>query len=158
MPWISLSRPAGLSGVGGLAAATPAPRMTETTAKSSARRTTTPPWLTAWLGDVFQSVRVREGPQLLQRLVLDLPDALARDVERAPHLVERPRVLAVEPVPELEDAALAVRQRREDLPQRLLPHRDLGRLVGQRHVLVREEVPELRLLLVAHRLLERDRR
>jgi len=36
---------------------------------------------------------------------------------------------------------VTVRQRREDLLQRLLAHRDLGSLVGQRHVLVREEGP-----------------
>src|SRR5436190_18849559 len=104
-----------------------------------------------WLGDVLQGVRVREGAQLLERLVLDLADALACDVERASHLVERARVLAVEPVAELEHAALTVRERREDLLQRLLPHRDLRRLVGQRHVLVGEEMPELRLLRVADR-------
>src|SRR2546421_12758781 len=67
-------------------------------------------------------------------------------------------MLAVEAVAQLEDAALAVRERREDLHESLLAHRDLGRLVGQRNVLVGEEVAELRLLLVADRLLERDRR
>src|SRR5438105_1032065 len=103
-------------------------------------------------------MRVRERSQLLQRLILDLTDALARDVERPPHLVERPRMLAVEAVPQLEDAAIAVRERAEDLPQRLPTHRGLGRLVGKRDVLVGEEMPELRLLLVADRLLERDRR
>src|SRR3954465_2083894 len=55
------------------------------------------------LGDVFERVRVRERPELLQALVLDLANPLARDVERAPHLVECPRMLAVEPVAELED-------------------------------------------------------
>src|SRR5439155_698519 len=49
-------------------------------------------------------------------------------------------------------------ERAEDLAQRLLAHRDLGLLVRQRQVLVRDEVAELRLVLVAHRLLERDRR
>ena len=44
------------------------------------------------------------------------------------------------------------------LAQQLLAQRHVGRLVGQRRVLVREEVAELRLLLVADRLLERDRR
>src|SRR3954470_6470493 len=102
-------------------------------------------------------MRVRERPELLQALVLDLADPLAGDVERATHLVERPRMLAVETVAELEDPALAVRQGAEDLLQRLLAHRDLCSLVGKRHVLVGEEVPELGLLLVADRLLEGDR-
>ena len=44
------------------------------------------------------------------------------------------------------------------LRQQLLAQRRVGRLVGQRRVLVGEEVAELRLLLVADRLLERDRR
>ena len=44
------------------------------------------------------------------------------------------------------------------LRQQLLAQRRVGRLVGQRGVLVGEEVAELRLLLVADRLLERDRR
>src|SRR5258706_11297378 len=103
-------------------------------------------------------MRVGERAQLLQALVLDLADPLTRDVERPPDLVERPRMLAVEAVAQLKDAALAMRERAQDLAERLLAHRDLRRLVRQRHVLVREEVPELRFLLVADRLLERDRR
>ena len=96
--------------------------------------------------------------ELLQALVLDLADALARDVERAPHLVERARVLAVEAVAHLEDA----RSRSESVwrtrGERLLAERGLDRLVGCGRALVGEEVPELGLLLVADRLLQRDRR
>src|SRR5258706_2988390 len=103
-------------------------------------------------------MRVGERAQLLQALVLDLADPLTRDVERPPDLVERPGMLAVEAVAQLEHTALAMRERAEDLAERLLAHRDLRRFVRQRNVLVREEVPELRLLLVADRLLERDRR
>jgi hypothetical protein len=51
-------------------------------------------------GDVANALSVGERAQLLQALVLDLPDPLARDVERATDLVERARLLAVEPVPE----------------------------------------------------------
>src|SRR5438552_6173934 len=109
------------------------------------------------LGDFAQLDRVRQGPKLLQALVLDLPDALARDVERPPDLVQRPRVLAVEAVAQLEHLALPARERPEDLPQRLLAHRDLGLLVREGQVGVGEEVSELGLVLVADRLLERDR-
>src|SRR5690348_3283250 len=42
------------------------------------------------LGDVAKDLRVGQRAELLQRLILDLPDALARHVERAPDLVERP--------------------------------------------------------------------
>jgi hypothetical protein len=74
----------------------------------------------------LERVRLGEGSQLLQRLLLDLADTLARDVERAPDLLERARMLAVEPVAKLQHAALTMRQRREDLLQRLLAHRDRG--------------------------------
>src|SRR5436189_1061644 len=58
------------------------------------------------LSDVAQLLRVGERAQLLQALVLDLPDSLARDVERAADLVERSGVLAVQPVAKLEHPAL----------------------------------------------------
>src|SRR5512146_2565010 len=110
------------------------------------------------LCNVAKLDRVGESAQLLQALVLDLADALTRDVERAADLVERTRVLAVEPVAELEDLSLAAREGAEDLAQRLLAHRDLRFLVWKREVLVRDEVPELGLVLVADGLLEGDRR
>ena len=46
--------------------------------------------------------------KLLQRLVLDLADPLAGDVEGPPDLVEGARVLAAQSVAKLEHAALAV--------------------------------------------------
>src|SRR5205085_5426377 len=95
---------------------------------------------------------------LLQALVLDLPDPLARHVERPPDLVERAGMLAVEAVAKLEHLPLARREAGEDVAQRLLAQHDLRGLVRQRLRLVGEEVAELRLLLVADRLLERDRR
>src|SRR3954453_15551367 len=86
-----------------------------------------------------------------------MPDALARHVERPADLVQRPRVLAVQPIPKLEDASLALRELAEDLLQRLLAQRDLRGVLGQQNRLVGDEVPELGLLGVADRLLERDR-
>src|SRR2546423_4220395 len=110
------------------------------------------------LGDVAQLDRVGQRPELLQALVLDLADALTRDVERAAHLVERARMLAVEAVPKLEHLALPARERAEDLAQGLLAECDLGLLVGQREILVGDEVAEFRLVLIADGLLERHRR
>src|SRR5580765_761901 len=110
------------------------------------------------LGDVAKLDRFGQGAELLQALVLDLPDSLARDVERPADLVQRPRMLAVEPVPKLEHLTLPARERAEDLAQGLLAHGDLGLFVRQRHVLVGDEVPELRLVFVADGFLERDRR
>src|SRR5438874_13373435 len=92
-------------------------------------------------------LRVRERPQLLQALVLDLPDPLAGHVERPPHLVERPRVLAVEAVAQLEDGTLARREAPEDPAQRLLSQRNLRGLVRERHALRGEDVAEHLLLL-----------
>ena len=110
------------------------------------------------LRHVAQLLRLGEALQLLERLVLDLADALARDVERAPDLVERARVLAAEAVAQLEDAALAVGEVLQRLAQRLLGEDLGGALVRRLGALVGDELAELRLLLVADRLLERDRR
>src|SRR5579859_677601 len=74
----------------------------------------------AALGYVAELLCLREGLQLLERLVLDLPDPLAGDVERPPHLVKRPRMLTAEPVAKLEHAALAVAEVLECLAQRFL--------------------------------------
>src|ERR1044072_2274062 len=112
----------------------------------------------AWrLGDFAELLGFGQRLKLLQRLVLDLADALAGDVERPPDLVEGPRVLAAQPVAELEHAALAVGEVLQRLAQRLLGQEVGGPLEGRLRLLVRDELAELRLLLVADRLLERDR-
>src|SRR4029078_3826353 len=90
-----------------------------------------------------------------QALVLDLTDPLPRHVERAADLVEGPWLLAVEPLAELEHRSLARRERAENRPERVAPERPLRRLVRKRRRLVGEEVAELGLVVVPHRLLER---
>src|SRR5439155_10026045 len=65
------------------------------------------------LSHVAQLLALREGAQLLQRLVLDLPDPLARDAERAADLVEGPRLLAVQAVAHLQHATLALGEHRQ---------------------------------------------
>src|SRR3954449_7207757 len=108
------------------------------------------------LSDVPQLLSLSEALELLQRLVLDLADALARDVERPPDLVERARVLPAQAVAQLEDAPLAIRQVLQRLAEGLLGE-DLRRaLVRRLGALVGDELAELRLLLVADRLLELD--
>src|SRR5690242_7233717 len=62
---------------------------------------------------VSESLRLGQRLELLERVVLDLPDPLAGDAERAPDLLERRRLLAREPEAELDHLALALRQRRE---------------------------------------------
>src|SRR4051812_16359109 len=108
--------------------------------------------------DVAKLLRLGEALQLLQRLVLDLADALTRHVERAPDLVERARVLSAEAVPQLQHAALAVGEVLQRLAQSLLGEDLRGALVRRLGPLVGDELAELGLLLVADRLLERHRR
>src|SRR4029079_8074986 len=110
------------------------------------------------LRDVAELLRLCERLKLLERLVLDLADSLAGDVEGAADLVERARVLAAQPVAELEHAALAVREVLERLAEGLLREDLGGALVRRLGPLVGDELAELGLLLVADRLLQRDRR
>src|SRR3954469_20062145 len=85
-----------------------------------------------WSSDVCSSdlelVHVRVHAELLQRLVLDLADALARDVEDAADLVERRRRVAVEAEAQLEHASLTLVQLPEHLLERLVAERQPGRL------------------------------
>src|SRR5436190_868411 len=95
--------------------------------------------------------------QLLQRVVLDLADALAGDAERAPHLFERQRLVAAQPVAQLDHLALALGKGVQRLLD-VLALEPLGRRVERLlRAVVRHEVAQLRLLLVADWLLERDR-
>src|SRR6185503_8684201 len=107
--------------------------------------------------DVADACCLGEHAELLEALVLDLADALACDVERAADLVEGPRLLAVEAVAHLEHLPLSRGERVEDRAQRIAPQAHLRGLLRERLRLVGEEVAELRLLLVADRLLQRDR-
>src|SRR5919205_3276327 len=106
---------------------------------------------------VAEALRLRQRLELLERVVLDLADPLARDVERAADLLERPRAPAGEAEAHLDDLALALRQRRQRAVDVLLAQvlrGDLERRLGR---LVLHEVAELGLVLLADRLLERDR-
>src|SRR5262249_38236264 len=109
------------------------------------------------LDAVFEALRFWEGLELLERVVLDLADAFAGDAEGLADLLERARLRAVQPESQLDDAPLALRQRR----QRLL---DVGATQRQRRgverrlgLLVLDEVAKLGVLLLADRLLQRDR-
>src|SRR5436190_12887003 len=110
------------------------------------------------LRHVAELLRLGERAQLLQRLVLDLADALAGDVERAADLVERARGLAVQAEAHLDHAALALAEHLQRAAERLVPQRQRRPLVGERLRLILDEVPELRLLVVADRFLEGYRR
>src|SRR5262245_55826704 len=73
-----------------------------------------------------QAAGVGERAELLQRLALDLADALAGDVEHAAQLVQRAGLLAAQAVAELEHAALPVRELVEQVAERLLAEAGLG--------------------------------
>src|SRR3569833_1989552 len=102
----------------------------------------------ATLSHVAELLALGERAELLQALVLDLADPLARHLEDAADLVEGLRLLAVQAVAELEDAPLAVAERAEAAGQRLDAECRVGRLVGQRLALVLDEVAELRVVVV----------
>ena len=85
-----------------------------TTAKSSDRNaaeTATPrsSW-TQVLAGVPQLLRLGQRLELLERVVLDLADALARDVEGAADLLERARAASGEAEAHLDHLALALGQ------------------------------------------------
>ncbi len=90
-------------------------------------------------------------------MVLDLADPLAGDVEDAAHLIECEWGLAVQAIAKLEHTPLPLAERGERARQRLVAKDDVCGLVGQRLRVVFEEVAELGLVVVADRLLERDR-
>src|SRR4051794_40138190 len=138
----------------------PAPGQTATGKRSDPRAARAGSAAVAWtqvLARVAETLRLGQRLELLQRVVLDLPDPLARDVERAPDLLERPRPSAGEPEAHLDDLALALRQGRQRAMDVLLAEVLRGDLERRLRRLVLDEVAELGLVLLADRLLERDR-
>src|SRR5438477_10202708 len=106
---------------------------------------------------VLELPRPARVPQLAERLRLDLPDALAGDVELAPDLFEGASATVLETEPQLEDATLAAGEALEhalDLLLQEFVRRGVGRCEG---LVVGDEVPEVRVLFFADRRLERDR-
>src|SRR5579884_2761674 len=73
--------------------------------------------------DVVAQARIsRRMTQLLERLRLDLPDALARHAEVLADLFQRVGIAVVEPEPHLKDVALARRELIERLLDLLAQH------------------------------------
>src|SRR5712691_4032551 len=99
--------------------------------------------------------QVAQRPEPGESLALELPDALARQVELVSDRLERPG-LALEAEAELQDAALALGQGVESPPDALAPERLLGLVERIRGLAVGEQVSELALVIRAHRLVQRD--
>src|SRR5690242_12134827 len=95
-------------------------------------------------------------PQLPQGLRLDLPDALARDVERAADLLEGVLGAVADAEAHLEDLLLAGRQRLQHPARLILEVRHQDRLDRREDLPVLDEVAQMRILLLADRSLERD--
>src|SRR2546423_15698242 len=94
------------------------------------------------LDAVFQALRFRQRLKLLQRVVLDLPDALAGHAEGAADLLERARLLALEPEPQLDHLPLPLGKRGERALDVAPPQRQRRRVEGRLGLLVLHEVAE----------------
>src|SRR5262245_61068252 len=104
-----------------------------------------------------EACEVAQGLETLQRLALELTDALARQVQFVPDRFERPR-LALEPEARLEDAPLALRERVECAADALPAERLLGLVERVRGLAVREQVAELTLVVRSDGLVQGHRR
>src|SRR2546421_2379165 len=118
--------------------------------------TTAFPPLHEELDAILKALCLGETFELLQRVVLDLADALAGHAERAADLLQRARLLALEPEAQLDHLPLPLGERGERVLDVAPPQRQRGRVERRLGLLVLHEVPELGLLLLADRLLERD--
>src|SRR4051812_8416007 len=98
-----------------------------------------------------------QGREARQRLALELPDALARQVELVPDRLERPG-LALEAEPQLENAPFPLGQRVERLADVLAAKGLLGLLERIRGLTIGKEIAELALVVRADRLVQRDGR
>ena len=98
-----------------------------------------------------------ESGEALERLALELANALAREPELGADRLERPRI-ALEPEAQLEDAPLALGERVERLADALLAQRLLGLVERVRGLAVGEEIAELALVVGADALVQRDGR
>src|SRR5206468_11514784 len=77
---------------------------------------------------VAQTLGLRQRLELLERVILDLADSFARDVEGSADLLERERPLPGQPEAHLDHLALALGQRRQS-PAQVLAAQPLSRLL-----------------------------
>src|SRR6188508_806068 len=109
------------------------------------------------LEETPQLLAAARVPQLAQRLGLDLPDALARDVELLADFLERVVGIHVDTEAHAQDLGFARREAGEHRVRRLaqrLGRRGVDRRFDRR---ILDEIAEMRILVVADRRLHRDR-
>src|SRR2546428_1654416 len=106
------------------------------------------------VGEAAQAARAARMTELGQRLRLDLADALARDREARPDLLERVVRALADAEAQPQHLLLARRERREHLSRLLLEVQGRHRLDGREHRPVLDEGAENRILLLADRRLE----
>src|SRR5205807_10612486 len=123
--------------------ASPAPETIELGGRPGRRGLVGEPGSPTSLDAVFEALGLGEALELLQRVVLDLADALARHAERAADLLERARLLALQPEAELDHLPLALGQRLERLLDVLPAQRQRGRVERRLGLVVLDEVAEL---------------
>src|SRR5262249_49182649 len=95
--------------------------------------------------------------QLADGLGLDLPDALARDLEDPADLLQRVSVAVAQAVAELDDLTLPVRQGLEHLVDLVLEHLLGGRLHWRLGGVILDEIAEVAVLALANRPIKADR-
>src|SRR4029453_19418256 len=110
----------------------------------------------AALQERLQLARPRRVAQLPQRLGLDLADALAGDREALADLLQRVLGAVAQAEAHLDDLLLARRQGLEERFRLLLQVDVDDRFRRADHVAVLDEVPQMRVFLLADRGLERD--
>src|SRR5207247_11469168 len=108
------------------------------------------------LDAVFKTLGLGEALELLEGVVLDLADALARNAEGAADFLEGSRALALEPEPKLDHLALPGRERVERPVDVLAPQVERGGVERRLGRIILDEIAELGFLFLADRLLERD--
>src|SRR4051794_11174282 len=132
-------------------------RTASSSSRSSAPRTPASAGIRTPLADcVAERLRLGQVLELLERVVLDLPDPLAGHAKRAADLLERARLAAEQPVAELDHLAFPPRERAQRVHDVFATQHQLSRVVRRLRGLVLDEVAERRVFLLADRLLERD--
>src|SRR4029450_11318471 len=95
------------------------------------------------LDAVLEALCFRQGLELLQRVVLDLANALARDAEGAADLLERARALALETEAKLDHLALALGKRVQGTVDVLSAKVERRGVEGRLGLVVLHEIAEL---------------